>query len=42
MNNKKVAIICSYLLIVVDIVVGILFVPFLLKNLGDSEYGLTS
>ena len=40
MNNKKVAIICSYLLIVVDIVVGILFVPFLLKNLGDSEYGL--
>lgn len=40
MNNKKVAIICSYLLIAVDIVVGIFFVPFLLKGLGESEYGL--
>lgn len=40
MNNKKVAIICSYLFIVIDIIVGVWFVPFLLKNLGDSEYGL--
>lgn len=40
MNNKKVAIICSYLLIVVDVVVGIFFVPFLLGGLGESEYGL--
>ncbi len=40
MNKKTVAIICSYLLIVVDIAVGIIFVPFLLKGLGDEEYGL--
>lgn len=40
MNNRKVAIICSYLLIAVDIVVGIFFVPFLLGELGESEYGL--
>ena len=40
MNNKKVAIICSYLLIVVDIAVGIFFVPFLIGGLGESEYGL--
>lgn len=40
MNKKTVGIVLSYLLIVIDIVVGILFVPFLLKTLGDNEYGI--
>lgn len=40
MNKKTLGIILSYLLIVIDIVVGILFVPFLLRSLGDQEYGL--
>ena len=40
MNKKTSGIILSYLLIVIDIVVGILFIPFLLKTLGDSEYGI--
>ena len=40
MNKKTLGIILSYLLIAVDIIVGILFVPFLLKSLGDQEYGL--
>lgn len=40
MNNKKLAIICSYFYIVVDIIVSIWLVPFLLNSLGDSEYGL--
>ncbi len=40
MNKKTLGIILSYLLIVVDIAVGILFVPFLLSALGDQEYGL--
>ena len=40
MNKKTIGIILSYFLIVVDIVVGIVFVPFLLKNLGGNEYGL--
>lgn len=40
MNKKAIGIILSYILIVVDIIVGILFVPFLLKNLGANEYGL--
>lgn len=40
MRKKSLGVIFSYLLIVVDIIVGILFVPFLLKNLGDDEYGL--
>ena len=40
MNKKTLGIILSYLLIVIDIIVGILFVPFLLRSLGDQEYGL--
>lgn len=40
MNKKTASVILSYLLIGVDLVVGIFFVPFLLEGLGDSEYGL--
>lgn len=40
MNKKGLGVILSYLLIVIDIIVGIVFVPFLLKSLGDNEYGL--
>lgn len=40
MNKKVFGVIFSYLLIVVDILVALLFVPFLLKSLGDTEYGL--
>ena len=40
MSKKMTGSALSYLLIVVDIIVGIFFVPFLLQQLGDSEYGL--
>lgn len=40
MNKKTLGIVLSYLLIVIDIAVGILFVPFLLKTLGDDDYGI--
>ncbi len=40
MNKKLVGIFLSYSLIVIDIVIGILLVPFLLKTLGDYEYGV--
>ena len=40
MNKKASGIILSYLLIIIDIAVGILFVPFLLKSLGDEDYGI--
>ena len=39
MNKKTLGIVLSYLLIIIDIAVGILFVPFLLHALGDEEYG---
>lgn len=40
MKKKLWGVIFSYLLIVVDILVALLFVPYLLGNLGDDEYGL--
>ena len=39
-NKKTVGVILSYLLIIIDIVVSIVFVPYLLKTLGDNEYGV--
>ena len=40
MNKKAWGVIFSYLLIVVDGLVALLFVPFLLDGLGQDEYGL--
>ena len=40
MNKKAWGVIFSYLLIVVDILVALLFVPYLLDGLGQDEYGL--
>lgn len=40
MSKKMTGSVLAYILIVVDIVVGMFFVPFLLQQLGDSEYGL--
>lgn len=40
MNRRTNGVILSYLMIVIDIVVGIVFVPFLLQSLGADEYGL--
>lgn len=40
MNKKLLGIFLSYSLIVIDIVIGILLVPFLLKTLGNYEYGV--
>lgn len=40
MNKRTLGIVLSYVLIGIDIIVGILFVPILLKALGDEEYGL--
>lgn len=40
MEKRTLGIILSYILIIIDIVVGILFVPILLNSLGDEEYGL--
>ena len=40
MNKKVSGVFFSYLLIVIDILVALLFVPFLLDSLGDDEYGL--
>ena len=40
MNKKVWGVIFSYLLIVVDVLVTLLLLPYLWDNLGQSEYGL--
>ena len=40
MSKKLTGIILSYILIVIDIVIGIFLVPFLLHSLGDYGYGV--
>lgn len=39
-NTRKTGVILSYILIIVQAVVGLLYVPLLLKFLGENEYGL--
>ncbi|WP_043931162.1 oligosaccharide flippase family protein [Bacillus sp. EB01] len=39
-NERKIGIITSYLNLVLHILIGLLMVPFLIRNLGASEYGL--
>lgn len=40
MNKKVWGVVFSYLLLVVDILVALFFVPYLLNGLGEDEYGL--
>ena len=41
-NEKKIGVVLSYLVIVLNMLVGITYTPFLLRMLGQSEYGLYS
>ena len=40
MKNKKVGVIVSYLLLVLDGVIGIFYTPLLIRALGQTQYGL--
>ena len=40
MNQRKSGIIIQYINIIVDFGIAIFFTPFLLRSLGDAEYGL--
>ena len=42
-NNKlKIGAILSYVVIFLNIIVGLVYTPFLIRSLGQSEYGLYS
>ena len=41
-NEKKIGIELSYLIILLNMLIGITYTPFLLRMLGQSEYGLYS
>lgn len=39
-NEKKMGVVLSYVIIVINLVVGFIYVPLLLHFLGDAQYGL--
>lgn len=41
-NQRKIGAILSYLVITLNMIVGIAYTPFLIRKLGQSEYGLFS
>lgn len=42
MNQVKAGVVLNYVIIVLNIVVGLLYTPFMLRMMGQSEYGLYS
>jgi O-antigen/teichoic acid export membrane protein len=40
MNERKLGILLSYLNIILQVIIGFLYVPILLHYIGKSEYGL--
>lgn len=42
MNQRKIGVLLSYLVIALNMLIGILYTPFLIRCLGQSEYGLYS
>ena len=42
MNQIKAGIVLNYVLIVLNIIVGLLYTPYMLRTMGQSEYGLYS
>ena len=42
MNQRKWGVILSYVNIIINVVVGLVYTPFVLRALGQSEYGLYS
>ena len=42
MNQKKTGILFSYLIMVFNIAAGLLYTPFMLQKIGDSQYGIYS
>lgn len=41
-NEKKIGVVLSYIVIILNMLVGITYTPFLIRMLGQSEYGLYS
>ncbi len=41
-NQRKIGVILSYIVIFLNMIIGILYTPFLIRKLGQSQYGLYS
>lgn len=42
MNERKKGIILTYIILALNIVIGVFYTPFMLSKLGDSQYGIYS
>jgi len=42
MNQRKYGAVLSYMSLFVNNIIGLLFIPFMLRMLGQAEYGLYS
>ena len=41
-NQRKIGVILSYVVVALNMLVGVAYTPFLIRMLGQSEYGLYS
>lgn len=41
-NQLKAGVVLNYVSIVLNMVIGLIYTPFMLRKLGQSEYGLYS
>lgn len=41
-NQRKIGVLLSYLVITLNMIVGLVYTPYLIRKLGQSEYGLYS
>lgn len=42
MNQRKIGVIINYLILALNIVIGLVYTPFMISKLGDGQYGIYS
>ena len=42
MSQRKIGVIISYLILAFNLVIGLVFTPFMISKLGDGQYGIYS
>lgn len=42
MNQRTIGVVINYLILALNIVIGLVFTPFMISKLGDGQYGVCS
>lgn len=42
MNQRKIGVVINYIILALNIVIGLVYTPFLISKLGDGQYGVYS